>query len=123
MRFDDVAQLGSLRCRPNVIKNMMSWVPPSYGALKFNVDHVERGKPELAGIEGLLSNSNGGVLMMFSKYVGVKDSYEAKVLAILEVLRMFVRVHHTSSLWKVTRLMLFLGLSVLMGVLRSSISF
>lgn len=96
---------------------MMSWVPPSYGALKFNVDRVERGKRELAGIGGVLRNSNGGVLMIFSKYVGVKDSNEVEVLAILEVLLMFVRVHHTSSLWAVTCLMLFLGLPVLIGFL------
>lgn len=37
-------------------------------------------------IDGILRNYKGEVLFMFSKYIGIKDSIEAKVLAILEAL-------------------------------------
>eukprot|EP00268_Persea_americana_P068028 TRINITY_DN9427_c0_g2_i3.p1 TRINITY_DN9427_c0_g2~~TRINITY_DN9427_c0_g2_i3.p1 ORF type:complete len:109 (+),score=10.84 TRINITY_DN9427_c0_g2_i3:826-1152(+) len=47
-------------------------------------------KPGL-GIGGVLRNSRGEVLFMFSKFVGVCDSNEALVLAILEALRYFSR--------------------------------
>ena len=62
--------------------------PPSYGVLKFNVDGASRDKPGPAGIGGVLCNSKGDVVLMFSKHIGVCDSNEAVVLAILEGLRL-----------------------------------
>ena len=59
-------------------------------SLKCNVDGVARGKPGPAVIGGILRNYKGEVLFMFSKYIGIKDSNEAEVLAILEALRIFV---------------------------------
>ena len=53
------------------------------------MDGGSRGKPGLAGIGGVLHNCKGKVLIMFSKYVGVCDSNEAEVLAILEGLHLF----------------------------------
>lgn len=44
---------------------------------------------------GVLCNNEGGVLMMFSKSIGIKDSNEAEVLAILETFCMFVCVHNS----------------------------
>ena len=53
---------------------------------KFNVDSNARDKLGLAEIEGVLRNSKGDVLFMFSKYVGVCNSNKAEVLAILEAI-------------------------------------
>ena len=64
---------------------------PSPGVFKFNVDGAVRGKLGMAEIGGVLRNSRGEVLFMFSKHVGVCDSIEAEVLAILEALRCFSR--------------------------------
>eukprot|EP00268_Persea_americana_P021089 TRINITY_DN21101_c0_g1_i1.p1 TRINITY_DN21101_c0_g1~~TRINITY_DN21101_c0_g1_i1.p1 ORF type:complete len:199 (+),score=31.91 TRINITY_DN21101_c0_g1_i1:157-753(+) len=63
------------------------WSPPSMGMLKFNVDGAARGKPGPAGIGGVLCDDKGVILCLFSKSVGVRDSNEAEVLAILEALR------------------------------------
>lgn len=57
--------------------------------LAFNVDGTTRGKPGLAGIDSVLRNHKKDVLHVFSKYVGIRGSSEAKVLAILEALRIF----------------------------------
>ena len=63
--------------------------PPLVGILKFNVDGAPRCKPGPAGVGGVLRSSNGEVLLLFSKNVGVCDSNEAEVLVILEDLRFF----------------------------------
>lgn len=55
----------------------------------FNVDGAARGKQVLAGIGGVLHNDKGEILFWFSKGVGIKDSNETKVSAILEALRIF----------------------------------
>ena len=57
------------------------------GVLKFNVDGAASSKPGPARIGGVLRNHIGELLYMFSKNVGIKDSYEAEILAILEALR------------------------------------
>ncbi|XXG44210.1 hypothetical protein AAC387_Pa01g4073 [Persea americana] len=60
------------------------------GFLKFNVDGAARKKPGPAGVEGVLAYIlQGNVLLMFSKKVGIKESNETEVLAILEALRLF----------------------------------
>lgn len=41
-------------------------------------------KPGLAGIGVLLRNDKGKVILMFSKHVGVRDSNEEEMTAILE---------------------------------------
>eukprot|EP00268_Persea_americana_P015340 TRINITY_DN17040_c1_g3_i1.p1 TRINITY_DN17040_c1_g3~~TRINITY_DN17040_c1_g3_i1.p1 ORF type:complete len:124 (+),score=24.39 TRINITY_DN17040_c1_g3_i1:31-372(+) len=61
------------------------------GMLKFNVDGAARGKLGPAGIVGVLCDDKGVILCMFSKSVGVRDSNESKVWAILEALRIFSR--------------------------------
>ena len=73
------------------MKRSILWSPPPFGVLKFNVDGAARGKPRLAGIEGKLCNNKGEVLFMFSKHVGVCDSNEIEVFAILEALRCLAR--------------------------------
>ncbi|KAK1549737.1 hypothetical protein Q3G72_006906 [Acer saccharum] len=50
--------------------------------LKFNVDGSALGKPGPARIGGVLRDSKGKVLCMFSFYVGVQDSNTAELMAI-----------------------------------------
>ena len=64
-------------------------VCPFFWVLKFNVDGALRGNLGPVGIGGVLRNCKGEVLIMFSKPVGVCDSNEAEVLAILEGLQLF----------------------------------
>ena len=71
-------------------KHLVTWSPPSPNVLKFNVDGAARGKPGPANIGGILRNYKGDVLFMFSNYIGIKDSNEVAVLAILEALRICV---------------------------------
>ncbi|XXG74166.1 hypothetical protein AAC387_Pa07g2955 [Persea americana] len=71
------------------VKKVMLWAPPNVGLLKFNVDGAAKGKPEPAGIGGVLRNSGGLVLVMFSKHVGTMESNRVEVLAILEAVRIF----------------------------------
>lgn len=58
------------------------------------MDGASKGKWGLAGIGGVLRNSKGEVLLLFSKNVGVCNSKEAEVLVILEALRMFSERYH-----------------------------
>ena len=66
-------------------------VPPLAGVLKFIVDGASRGKPGPASIGGVLLNFKGEVLISFSKPIGIKDSNEAEVFAILKTLRIYSR--------------------------------
>ena len=54
-------------------------------SLKFNADAEARGKLGLAVIGGMLHNSDGIFLALFSKHVGCMESNEVE-LANLEVL-------------------------------------
>ncbi|XVF37032.1 hypothetical protein REPUB_Repub19eG0110700 [Reevesia pubescens] len=60
----------------------------------FNVDGSTVGKPDPAGIEGVLRNCGGERLLIFSKSIGLADSNLAEFLAIKEALAIFV-----SSKW------------------------
>lgn len=62
-----------------MVRRTVSWYPPPHGVLKLNVDGATRGKPGPAGIGGVLRNSSGVVLFMFSKHVGVCNSNEVEV--------------------------------------------
>lgn len=66
----------------HMYENLLSWCAPAHGALKFNVDGSAMGKSGLAGIGGLLRNSVGVVLAIFSISVGVLDLNVAEVIAI-----------------------------------------
>lgn len=61
-----------------------SWDPHSPSVLKFNVDRAAKGKAG-ARVGGVLHNSEGIVLTLFSKLVGCMESNEVEVFAILEV--------------------------------------
>lgn len=51
----------SLYSAASKVRKMDFCVPPSQGVLKFNVDGATRGKPDPAGIGGVLRNSDGVV--------------------------------------------------------------
>lgn len=80
--------------------------PTPSGVLKFNVNKTTRSKPGLPGIGGVLCNDMGEILCIFSQGVGVKDSNEAEVMAILEALRIFSCSFLASLMVKVTHGML-----------------
>ena len=50
--------------------------------LKFNVDGSVKGKPGLADIGGVLRDSNGKILCLFSYYMGILDSNAAEIWAV-----------------------------------------
>ncbi|KAK3211007.1 hypothetical protein Dsin_015713 [Dipteronia sinensis] len=64
---------------------LADWIPPRANTLKFNVDGSVRGKPGPAGIGGVLRDSNGKVLCLFSQFVGILDSNAAELWAIKNV--------------------------------------
>ena len=67
---------------------MIFWVPPIGSVLKFNVDGAAWRNPGQVGI-GVLHNSKGIVLALFSKHVDCIESNEAEDLAILEAIWVF----------------------------------
>eukprot|EP00268_Persea_americana_P069351 TRINITY_DN9843_c0_g3_i1.p1 TRINITY_DN9843_c0_g3~~TRINITY_DN9843_c0_g3_i1.p1 ORF type:complete len:128 (-),score=12.55 TRINITY_DN9843_c0_g3_i1:1054-1437(-) len=64
-------------CGPTKVSRSTLWSPPPLGMLKFNVDKWE-------------------VLFMFSKFVGICDSIEVEMRAILEALWCLSRSFHGS---------------------------
>ena len=50
--------------------SMVSWDPPSLGISKFNMDGAAKCKPGPVEIGGVLYNSEGIILALFSKHVG-----------------------------------------------------
>lgn len=69
-------------CYPIKVRRPVFWFHPPIGALKSNVDGASRSKLGLTGIRGVLHNSMGKVLVIFSKYVRICDSHEVEVLAV-----------------------------------------
>lgn len=80
-----------MSCGSTKKKRVVLWPPPSTTVLKSNVDGAARGKgkPSPTGLSGALRDSKGIVSCMFSKSVEIRDSNEAKVMAILEALKLF----------------------------------
>lgn len=75
---------------------MQVWVPPLVVELKFNVNGASRGKPGPARVGGVLRNSHGVLLVLFSKHVGCMRSMEVEleVVVILEALLIFSPSFH-----------------------------
>lgn len=67
-------------CVGGVGWGIFSWSNPLLEVLKFKVDRATRGKSGAVDVRGVLQNDKG---------VGVRDSSDAEVLAILEALRIF----------------------------------
>ncbi|XVF36625.1 hypothetical protein REPUB_Repub19eG0073200 [Reevesia pubescens] len=73
------------------------WQPPPFGFLKFNVDGSAMEKPGPTGIGGVLRNSVGDFLLLFSKSIGYVDSNVAEFLAIMEALAIFANSKWSSD--------------------------
>ncbi|KAK5817433.1 hypothetical protein PVK06_022357 [Gossypium arboreum] len=65
----------------------VSWRPPPFGSLKFNVNASVLGSYGSAGIDGILRNHLGSSLVIFSKAIGVVDPVLAEIIAIKEALK------------------------------------
>ena len=76
----------------------MPWSPSPYGILKLKVDGTSSSNSGPAGIGEVLCNSKGEVLLMLSKFLGICDTKEVEVLAILEALQLFYQ-YFTSRLF------------------------
>ena len=72
-------------CGPSKMRRFALWSPP-LGVLRFNINGAARSQSTLANVKGVLRNNKCEVLFMFSKHVGVCDSSEGEVLAILKAL-------------------------------------
>ncbi|KAK2653801.1 hypothetical protein Ddye_013657 [Dipteronia dyeriana] len=70
------------RCVDSKAKFNVKWIQSAGKDLLFNVDGSSRGSPSDAGIGGVLRDSNGKVLCLFSLFVGVEDSNSAEVMVI-----------------------------------------
>lgn len=65
------------------------WTPFPPGVFKLNADGASKGKLGPLGVGGILRNSKGRVLLMFFQSMGIQDSNETEVLAILEAIQLF----------------------------------
>jgi hypothetical protein len=63
---------------------------PAIEELKRNVDCSAFGKPGRARIGGVLRDHKGVVLCLFSAFVGIKESNETELLAVLKALELAV---------------------------------
>jgi ribonuclease HI len=61
---------------------------PAIEELKWNVDCSAFGKPGRARIGGVLRDHKGVVLCLFSAFVGIKESNETELLAVLKALEL-----------------------------------
>ncbi|KAK3206785.1 hypothetical protein Dsin_020840 [Dipteronia sinensis] len=73
------------------------WIPPSTDFLKFNVDGSTRDSPGNAGVGGVLRDANGMVLCIFSCFVGIQNSNNAKILDILKAINLCASSQYTSG--------------------------
>lgn len=87
----------SLLCMFQKESILLYWSPP-FGQLKFNVDGAAKGKSFPAGVGGTLRNSDGVVLVLFSKHVGCVESNEMEVVVISEDFRIFASSSSQESL-------------------------
>ncbi|EOY01173.1 Uncharacterized protein TCM_011107 [Theobroma cacao] len=80
----------SLMKRAPLHHHFGSWMPTPLGEYKFNIDGSTRSKLGLAGCGGVLSNSNGLVIKIFFKPLGLLGLNHAEFMAILKALHLFV---------------------------------
>ncbi|KAK2652025.1 hypothetical protein Ddye_011881 [Dipteronia dyeriana] len=68
--------------RNKKIRQIRGWIPPVKDSLKFKVDGSSKGNLSPVGIGGVLRDSKGAVISMFSQFVGNCDSNTVEILAI-----------------------------------------
>jgi ribonuclease HI len=47
-----------------------NWTPPSAGFLKLNFDGVEKGNPGMIGIGGVIGDSGGNIIYLYTRSMG-----------------------------------------------------
>ncbi|XVF38399.1 hypothetical protein REPUB_Repub20aG0098300 [Reevesia pubescens] len=98
--FEDIFKdpnLISVSCPLKSPSCAIVWAPPPVGVLKFNVDWSSLDNPGAAGISGVIHNSLGERLLIFSKPIGKADSIFAEFMAIFEAFKIFVSSKWVSS--------------------------
>ncbi|KAK8972129.1 hypothetical protein V6N11_061936 [Hibiscus sabdariffa] len=65
------------------------WSKPPLDSLKFNVDGAVEGGFKIAGIDGVLCNTENVSLIMFSNSIGVIDVTSTELLALKEAYLLF----------------------------------
>ncbi|KAK3197913.1 hypothetical protein Dsin_021328 [Dipteronia sinensis] len=70
------AQLGSGGRRTDV------WRPPQMDTFKFNVDGSTKGSSGQSGMGGVLRDSSGRVICLFSSYLGIHDANTIEILVV-----------------------------------------
>lgn len=68
-------------------------MPPPENVLEFNVDGSSKGDSGRSGIGGVLRNISSKMICFFSKAVGTRWTFEAKVEAILHAM-LFCQEHN-----------------------------
>ena len=67
---------------------LADWIPPDVGSLKFNIDGSVKVKLGSSGIGGVLRDSNGKVLCLFSFHLGILDSNTVELCAIKKAMEL-----------------------------------
>ena len=101
------------RCIDRVERKMKAtavWIPPNGENLSFNVDGSTLGYPRMAGMGGVLRNSEGRIPCLFSSFLGIFDALSAERVILFLI----------SCRWLITRFQLlviqklqYLGLMVM----------
>ncbi|EOY03646.1 Uncharacterized protein TCM_018741 [Theobroma cacao] len=88
-------------------KKKATWTPPPLDSLTLNAGGLTRGKPGLAGIEGVLRDHNNYIRGTFFHHIGIEDSNFVEFQAIHQGIVFFL----ASPYWKlrVSPLMSFFG--------------
>ncbi|EOY19326.1 Uncharacterized protein TCM_044395 [Theobroma cacao] len=68
------------------------WEAPSLGWVKFDVDGASTRNPNQTGIEGIVRNYKGDILLRFSKSMGVCDANCAEIMAVREAFILFTKI-------------------------------
>ncbi|XVF36441.1 hypothetical protein REPUB_Repub19eG0058800 [Reevesia pubescens] len=77
------------------------WTVPVLGTLNFNIDGASAGNPRPSWIGGALMEETSVVLLVFSKSIGLAESFLAELLALKEGF-----LHFAKSRWNITYVML-----------------
>ncbi|KAE8721346.1 hypothetical protein F3Y22_tig00016212pilonHSYRG00068 [Hibiscus syriacus] len=79
-----------LKKKKKVAKSLPTWLPPSRGSLKFNVDGAMRLDGGGEGISGILRDLDGTPLLTFSVPIGCGSSMQAEILAVDHAIKLFM---------------------------------
>ncbi|KAJ9188985.1 hypothetical protein P3X46_000329 [Hevea brasiliensis] len=89
----------AVKCWTNQVRSRpaVSWSPLPSDSFKWNVDGSSIGKPGRSGICGVLRDSFGNIICLFSCFVGIIDSNAAELLVISKALEVSVNLMNAVS--------------------------